>query len=297
MGTAARGEEVGGVARRSLAGRDLAGESFAGADLRGADLSEVVAEGVSFRDADLRGADLSRAKLAGADFAGARLGLRPAASVGLFVVALVVAAMAGVTIGLAVADVREVVRAPGWDNAARGALFVLVTVLFLGVLWIKGLRRAFRVLLASLGVILLVSAVVTTIVGRFEAGIAFRLAALSVLLAVVFLVGMVGRMIGGTYGAAALVVVAVVGGLVSGQAGGGIAAVVVAMAMVVFAKRALYDERQDRPIQRLTHHVVTARGTRFTGADLRHASFAGTRIAHTDATGALREGVILDSTP
>ena len=189
------------------------------------------------------------------------------------------------------------VRAPGWDNAARGALFVLVTVLFLGVLWIKGLRRAFRVLLASLGVILLVSAVVTTIVGRFEAGIAFRLAALSVLLAVVFLVGVVGRMIGGTYGAAALLVVAVVGGLVSGQAGGGIAAVVVAMAMVVFAKRALYDERQDRPIQRLTHHVVTARGTRFTGADLRHASFAGTRIAHTDATGALREGVILDSTP
>jgi hypothetical protein len=138
---------------------------------------------------------------------------------------------------------------------------------------------------------------VTTLVGRFEGGIAFRLAALAVLLAVLFLVGIVGRMIGGSYGAAALMVVAVIGGLSSGQAGGGIVAVIIAMTMVVFAKRALYDEKQDRPIQQLTHRIVTARGTRFTGADIRGATFAGTRIAHTDATGALREGVILDATP
>jgi hypothetical protein len=280
-----------------LAGQDLTGQDFTGADLRGAALTEAMAEQVCFRRADLRGADLSHARLAGSDFTGARLGLRPVASVVLFVAALAVAAGAGVIIGLAIADVRELARTPGWDNAARGVGFVLVTALFLGVLWVRGLRLAVRVLLVCLAVLLLTSAVVTTLVGRFEASVAFRLAALVVLLAVLFVVGMVGRMIGGSYGAAALMVVALIGGVSSGQAGGGIAAVLVAMTMVIFAKRALRDEKQDRPIQQLTHRIVTARGTRFTGADLRGATFAGTRIAHTDATEALCEGVILDGTP
>ena len=285
------------MAGRVLAGEDLTGQDFAAEDLRGADLTRVTAEEVSFAAADLRGADLSHARLASADFTDARLGLRPVASIVLFLLALLIAAGAGVIIGLAIADVRELARTPGWDNAARGVGFALVTVLFLGVFWARGVRMAVRVLLISLAVLLLTSAVVTTLVGRFEAGIAFRLAALAVLLAVLFLVGMVGRMIGGSYGAAALMVVAVIGGLSSGQVGGGIAAIVVAMAMVVFAKRALHDDKQDRPIQQLTHRIVTARGTRFTGADIRGATFTGTRIAHTDATGALREGVILDGTP
>ena len=285
------------MARRVLAGQDLTGQDFTGADLRGVDLREAVAEQVCFREADLRGADLSHARLAGADFTNARLGLRRGASIALFLVALLVAAGAGVIIGLAIADVRELTRTPGWDNKARGVGFILVTVLFLGVLWARGLRPAVRVLLIALAVLLLTSAVVSTLLGRFEAGIAFRLAAHTVLLAALFLVGMVGRMIGGSYGAAALMVVAVIGGLSSGRAGGGIAATIVAITMVTFAKRALHDEKQDRPIQQLTHGIVTARGTRFTGADVRGAIFTGTRIAHTDATGALREGVILDSTP
>lgn len=285
------------MGRRVLAGQDLTGHDFTGADLRGAVLTEATAEKVCFAQADLRGADLSHAHLAGADFTNVRLGLRPVASFVLFAAALVMAAGAGVIIGLAIADIRELVRTPGWDNAARGVGFVLVTVLFLVVFWARGLRLAARVLLVSLAALLLTSAVVTTLVGRFEAGIAFRLAALAVLLAVLFLVGMVGRMIGGSYGAAALVVVALIGGVSSGRAGGGIAAVLVAMTMVIFAKRALRDEKQDRPIQQLTHRIVTARGTRFTGADIRGATFAGTRIAHTDATEALREGVILDADP
>lgn len=70
--------------------RNLQGRSFKGAYLTDAD----------FSGSDIRGADFTDAKLSGANFSRAKAGLPPHWSIALFIAALLLSALAGVTAGL-----------------------------------------------------------------------------------------------------------------------------------------------------------------------------------------------------
>lgn len=275
---------------RQLTGQDLTARDFTGADLKMADLRDTEARGVSFRGADLRGADFSRAGLEGADFRGARLGMRPLARALVLLAGVCVAAAAGLLIGLIAREIRELAYAEGWENHTRGGAFAFLVVLFIIVLWAKGLKAASVVFLVGLGAFMLLGVVLLSAVSRYDVGVSLRLAAFAVIIVVVFLVGLVARMLGGSVSVAGMMSVAVVGGLVAGRAGGAIGAVVVSVAMALFAKRALRDDERDRPIERVAHRLVRRWGTRFTGADLRGADLRDTTLILADVTGAQTEG-------
>lgn len=277
---------------RHLTGQDLTACEFTGADLKRADLRETEAGGVSFRGADLRGADFSRACLAGADLRGARLGMRPLARGLVLLLGVCIAAIAGLAIGLIAREIRELTFSEGWENPTRGGAFMFLVVLFLVVLWAKGLKAASVVFLVGLGLFMVLGAVLYSAVSSYDVGVSLRLAALAIIVVVVFLVGLVGRMLGGTVSVVGMMAVAVVGGLVAGRSGGAIGALVVSLAMAMLAKRALRNDDRDRPIERAAHWLVRRWGTRFTEADLSGADLRDTMLILADMTGAQTEDLL-----
>jgi len=199
----------------------------------------------------------------------------------VFFVALAVAAGAGLLICLTAQDVRGIAFSEGWENHTRGGAFLFVVVLFVIVLWGKGLKAAVIVFVSGLVLFVLVGAIWLSATSRYDVGGSLKLAASAsaIVAVVVFLVGLIARMLGGAIGVTALASVAVVGGLVAGRAGGAIGAVLVSLAMAALAKQALRDDARDRPVERLAHRLVRRWGTRFVGADLRGANLRGTHAA------------------
>ena len=106
------------------------------------------------------------------------------------------------------------------------------------------------------------------------------------------LAGVVGRIVGGTFGAWALVLVAATGGLAAGQVRGGIAAIVVMVILVYLSKRALHMDERDRYLRELADRIVARFGTNFAGADLSGADFTDTVPGQSDLRGAVTEGTI-----
>jgi len=274
-------------------GADTTDNDFRGRDLRGRSFRDQDLSGADFSGADVRGSDFTDARLAQANFTDARLGVRPLTGALIFVAALAISIAAGLMIGYFADTIRDGAAAPDWRDKMAGWLLVLVVVVFLGFLIFRGVRTA---LLASVIVLVVVVVVDVTLVysiaGEIRYVYAFRLIGLLVLAAFATLAGVLGRIIGGTFGAWAIAIVAVIGGLAAGRAHGGLAAIIVSMLLVYLSKRALKLDARDRELRKLAHRLVTRRGTRFTGADISGVDFTGTLAAQADATDATLEGAI-----
>ena len=240
-------------------GMDLRGRSFQGAELDSAD----------FTAADVRGADFSDASLVDADFANARIGVRETA--------------------------REQVTSSDWRDKFAAALLVTAALILFGYMIVKGISQARR---AFLVVVVMIVVVDFTVVFVFAGEIRYRRAlpiiGLLVLLLPAAIAGILGRVVGGTFGAWSIGFVAVIGGLAAGRAHGGIAAIVVSMLLVFISKRALKADERDRPMRYVAHRIVTHRGTRFTGADVTRADFTGTTLTHSDMSEAVLEDSVWD---
>jgi hypothetical protein len=87
--------------------------------------------------------------------------------------------------------------------------------------------------------------------------------------------GMLGRVVGGVFGAWSIALVAVLGGLASGRAHGGVAGIIVALCLVAISKRAIRGDPRDRSLLRFAHRLTGRWGTQFVGADLTGADFTG----------------------
>ena len=173
-------------------GRDLRGESFGGHDLTGAD----------FREADVRGADFSDARLAGANFTGARIGVRPLAGAVILVAALAASGAAGVTVGLFADTIRNRATGSDWRDVLGGWLLVAIVLVFFGFVIVKGIRQAVRAGLLVLIVALVVDAIlVISIAGEFRFLSAVWLIGLLLLFGLAAMAGVLGRIVGGTFGA------------------------------------------------------------------------------------------------
>ena len=108
--------------------------------------------------------------------------------------------------------------------------------------------------------------------------------------------GVLGRIVGGVFGAWSIAVVALAGGIASGRANGGIAGIVVAVALVLVAKRSMRGDPRDRRLRGIAHSLARRWGTSFVGADLSGADFTGATVAGSDLRGANLEGVTWDQT-
>jgi hypothetical protein len=104
---------------------------------------------------------------------------------------------------------------------------------------------------------------------------------LLVLVAPAATAGILGRVVGGTFGIWAIAIIAALGGLAAGRAHGGISAIIVSMLLVVISKRALSGDARDRPMRNVGHRIASHRGTNFSGANLTRANFTGTLNIHS----------------
>jgi MFS family permease len=254
-------------------GQNLRGRSFEGASLDSADLT----------DADLRGADFSHASLVGADFTDARMGVRTIFGLAMLAGAVVVSVLAGVVVGNFAEVTREQASSSDWRDVFASVLMVVVTVGFIAMLLIKGASKAFRAFAVIIGLVVIIDfLVVHTFAGEIRFRNSIPLIAMLVLFVPAVTAGILGRMVGGTFGAWAIALVALVGGFAAGRANGGISAIAVSVILVLVSKRALSGDARDGPMRYLGHRIATHRGTRFMHADLTRANFTGTNPIHSD---------------
>jgi hypothetical protein len=264
---------------------------YRGQDLRGESFQHGMLDGADFSEADLRGADFSDASLVGADFSNARLGVSPLTASLILIGALTVSIAAGVAVGLFAETTRQQAASSDWRDVFGGVLMAAVTLLFLGLLIVKGISSASRAFLIAIVVIIIVDfTVVYILAGELRLRNAVPLIALLVLVMPAATAGILGRMVGGTFGAWAIGIIAAVGGLAAGRAHGGIAAVAVSVLLVVISKRALSGDIRDGPMRYIGHRIASHRGTKFTGADLTRANFTGAMLVHSDMSSATVEG-------
>jgi MFS family permease len=226
----------------------------------------------------------------------ARLGVRPLAGALILVAALLVSIAAGVMVGFFADTVRGRATGSDWRDVLGGWLLVATVVVFFGLLIVRGIRQALLVTLAVLAAVVVIDfTVVYSIAGEIRFLNAATLVGLLLLFSLASLAGVLGRIVGGSFGAWSIGIIAVLGGLAAGRANGGIAAVVVSLLLVLVSKRALKLDERDRPLWQLAARIVTRRGTRFSGADVSGADFTGTKPALSDASHVTLEGAIWET--
>lgn len=260
-------------------------------DLRRRSFSARTLEAATFDGADLRGTDFTMAQLANASFRNARLGVPPAVGVIILVAAVALSTTFGAVAGLAIDAVRDRLYSPGWQRPSGAAGILLVLVVFVGVMFWKGIDVAIKTYLWTFAVVFLLSLAVRLIWGQVDLAVAARGVGLALVLALAVLSGVVGRVVGGSLGAWGIALVAIMGGLAAGRAQGGLAALVISLSMVLISKRALRGDPRDSSVRGLAFRILSRWGTRFVRADLTGADFTGTKADHCDASGATIDGV------
>jgi hypothetical protein len=189
---------------------------------------------------------------------------------------------------------RERVTSSEWQDILGGWSVVVIVVVFFTTFVLKGSRQALRVFAIVFIVALILDFILVLTLGEIRLERGLPLIGMLLLLAPAAVAGVLGRIVGGTFGGWAIAVVATLGGLAAGRAHGGLAALVVSVMLVLVSKRALKSDKRDRPLLRLVHRILTRRGTRFNGADLSGANFTGTVFTQADVSHAMLDGATWD---
>jgi uncharacterized protein YjbI with pentapeptide repeats len=270
---------------RDFRGRNLRNHDFAGRSLAGAD----------FRDTDIRGTDFSAAELRGARFSRSRGGVPPLWAALVIAVALLLASLLGVVAALATSAMGQ--RLSSGEGTDRLAVLVIAAIGFAMITTavFRDIRQA-----ALVGVV--VSAAVFSVVipllliqGDFSA----QAAAISIIWLVAifgtFIVGALARAAAGIISPTAFLIVAAAGALTARNAGGAIFAILIAIAAVVFARRALANPGGAGRLHASTRGLVLGRATTYRRADLTDAEFTDavtgpSDFTDADITGATFEG-------
>lgn len=266
-------------------------------DLRGQSLCDMTLDGADFSGADLRGADLSRASLVDADFSNAKIGVRPLTGALLIVAALLVSVAAGLVTGYFMTAIRERLNSSDWPEQLGGWVLLAIVLAFIFILIRSGVVAALKIFvfvaLAGIALDLVVLLIFGEVrVERVQHGA--PVIGLLLLFAPAAVAGILGRAVGGAFGAWAIALVAVLGGLAAGRVNGGLAAIVVSVLLVLIAKRALKNDKRDDAVRRLANRIVSRRGTKFTGADITRANFTGTLLVQADMSDATLAGAVWD---
>ena len=265
-------------------GQDLRGRSFEGAKLDGAD----------FSGADLRAADFTGASLVDADFTNARIGVKPVTGVLILVAAMLVSISAGVVVGLLADGMRQRISSTEWQDLLGGIILLGLIALFVYFLVRQGIARALKVFFVVTVVVVAIDFVVVLTFGEPRYRDSLPVIGLLLLFGPAAVAGILGRVVGGVFGAWAIGLVSIVGGLAAGRVNGGLAAVVVAIILVLVAKRALGADERDLLGRRLAQRILSRHGTHFTGADLTRANLAGTVLTQADLSHAVLDGAVWD---
>jgi hypothetical protein len=231
---------------------------------------------VDFSDTDLRSAS----------FREALLGVRPGIGLVILGAALIVAVGAGAAIGWAVNGTTDRLSSDAWDEVAEGSTLVLIMVILVALILWRGLDFALRMVLIAYPVLLVLNVAANLIWEEVEYVRIARATALIAFLVLAVAAGILGRVVGGVFGSWSIAVVAALGGLASGRAHGGVAGIVVAVCLVIIAKRAVRGDARDTSVRRIAQRLIRRWGTSFVGADLTGADFTGADASRCDVRGA-----------
>ena len=270
---------------RDFRGRNLRNHDFAGRSLAGAD----------FRDTDIRGTDFSAADLRGARFSRSRGGVPPLWAALVIAVALLLASLLGVVAALATTAMGQ--RLSAGEGTDRLAVLVIaaIGVAMITIAVFRDIEQA-----ALVGVV--VSAAVFSVVipllliqGNFSAQAAATSVIWLVAIFGTFIVGALARAAAGIISPTAFLIVAAAGALTARNAGGAIFAVLIAIAAVVFARRALANPGGAGRLHGSTRRLVLGRATTYRQANLTDAEFTDavtgpSDFSDADITGATFEG-------
>ena len=265
-------------------GQNLRNTNFSGQSLTGAD----------FSDADLRGADFSDADLEGAQFSQSRGGIPPLWAASVVGVALLIASLVGVVAALATAAMAQ--RVVTGDSTDRLAVLMIAAIglVTIGIATFRSFRQAFLVGIVATVSVLVVALPILVIRGEFSP----QITAISViwLAAVVgtFTVGAIARATAGIISPTAFLIVAVVGAVVARTAGGTVFAILISIAAVILAGRALTNPDEVRLLHRGAHRFILSKTTSHRRANLTDAVFTDAVTGPSDFTDAIIAGATFE---
>ena len=271
-----------------------ASKDYRGQNLRSTNFSGQPLAGADFSDADVRGADFSDADLNGAQFSRSRGGIPPTWAAAVVGVALLIASLVGVVAALATAAMAQ--RIATGDTSDRFAVIVIGTVglVTIGIATFRSFRQAFLVGILATVSVLVVAVPILVIRGEFSP----QVTAISViwLAAVVgtFAVGAIARATAGIVSPTAFLIVAVVGAAVARTAGGTVFAILISIAAVILARRALGNPDEVRLLHRGSHRFILSKTTSYRRANLTDADFTDAVTGPSDFTEAIITGATFE---
>jgi hypothetical protein len=182
------------------------------------------------------------------------------------------------------------------DTTDRLAVLIIAAVglVTIGIATFKSFRQAFLVGIIATVSVLVVALPILVIRGEFSP----QATAISViwLAAVVgtFTVGAIARATAGIISPTAFLIVAVVGALVARTAGGAVFAILISIAAVILAKRALANPDEVHLLHRGSHRFILSKTTSYRRANLTNAVFADAVTGPSDFTDAIITGATFD---
>ena len=141
------------------------------------------------------------ADLSNANFRTARLGVSPAAGAMILVASLLLSTAFGAVAGLAIDAVRDRLYGPGWERPSSAAGILIILIVFVAVMFWKGIDAAIRTYLWTFAAVFTASLVVRLIWGEVDMTVAARGVGLVLVLGLAVISGIVGRVVGGSLGA------------------------------------------------------------------------------------------------
>lgn len=265
-------------------GRRLRNQTFVSRSLAGAD----------FSDSDIRGADFTDADLRGARFCRSRGGISPAWVAAVIAITLLLAAGTGVIAAMATSAMAG--RLGSGETMDRAAVLTMTVIGFtmIVIAVFRDLRRAMLVGGIASAVVLAIVVPLLVIQDAFSA----RTTAISVIWVVAivttFLLGAVARASAGIVSPVAFFVVVAAGAFTTKTVGGTILAVLIALAAVILARRALADPAGAGWLHRVSRRLILDRATRYRRADLSNADFTDAVTGPSDFGDAIITGATFD---
>lgn len=267
--------------------QNLQGQSFARKELIHA----------NFHGADIRGADFSDANLTGSDFSEAKTGIKPFDAAWIFAVAVLVSLASGYLAALAGKTLQHMLHSDAPHVKTSAIVSIAVIVLFIAYSFWKGVGKAIYTWVFPVSGVAVIIGVAAKLTGSGTGEGMLYLISYCFLVAIMFVVGCMARVVGGVLSSTILfLIVAISGGMFSKSIGGGIGGVVMALSCAQISKRALKGAPGFETLRMIANSVTQRFGTSFRRSNLVNVDFSKAKLRNCDFTSANLQGVNWDDT-
>jgi hypothetical protein len=238
----------------------------------------------NFSNCDLRGTDFSSADLTGAVFSNVKIGIPPFAKASILVGAMVLSLLGGfVAVRLSQAIQVMFVSHNSYLRTSALAILIISGLFILISIW-KGMGNTIK----SFGLpVFILAALVATVAGLngVESGMQYLMLTL-MLIALMFIVGTIARVVAGKISNVLFIATGVVGYMFSTNVADALGAFAIAISCSVISKRALINAKNFRTLRKIAFFMTERFGTSFRKSRLTSAKFNGTIIRNADFTDA-----------